>query len=77
MNELTTEMIKLAILTDCSPKQDKTKFVLTMPNCQPLIIIQNSEDSLAATLAGNFDISIKEATQIAHDLLQGFTHEEV
>lgn len=70
MNELTKEMLQGAILTDCSAMQDKSKLVLTLPECQPFLIL-NGATSLAVTLAGNFDVSIKEAEQIAHQLFEG------
>jgi len=73
MNELTKEMLQAAILTDCSAMQDKSKLVLTLPECQPFLIL-NGAASLAVALAGNFDVSIKEAEQIAHQLFEGLNN---
>lgn len=53
--------------------QDRSKLVLTLPDCQPFLIL-NGEASLAVTIAGNFDVSIREAEQIARRLFEGLNN---
>ncbi|OTG73594.1 hypothetical protein B9T38_04100 [Acinetobacter sp. ANC 4218] len=66
-------MLQAATLTDCSAMQDRSKLVLTLPDCQPFLIL-NGEASLAVTIAGNFDVSIREAEQIARRLFEGLNN---
>lgn len=60
-------------IVDVSPLQDKTRFVLTIPDLQPLVVT-GGEKAIAIAIAGNTNHTIKEAQRIASDLMETLNH---